>query len=109
MEIKTSGRLGNLLQAMLIEFRFHNLPGGIFYKRGAAVIAPNWNERALGSADTNRENFYADIRCCFGGFQRVSAELFAIGENNQAAISGRALAEYIDREIDRFRNVRPAF
>src|SRR2546430_776075 len=109
MEIKPSGRLGNLLQTMLIEFRFYNLPGGIFYKRGAAILAPDWNERTLRSADTNRENFYAGIRCRFGRFHRVSTELFAIGENDQATVSGRALAECIHCEIDRFRNVRSAF
>src|SRR5437588_1694643 len=109
MKIKSASRLSDVAQSLFVQLRFHNLSGGIFDERGAAIFAVDWNERALRCADSDRENFHA----CIGGglrqLDRVAAEFFAVGENYQRAISSRAFPKCLHREIDRLGNICAAF
>ena len=109
MKIKSTGGLSDFAQPLFVELRFHNLSGGIFHECSSAVIAVNWNERALWRADANRENLYACIRRGFRGLRCIAAEFFAIGENDQRAISGGAFSKRVNRQVNRFRNIRSAF
>ena len=82
---------------------------GIFHERRSAIVAVDWNERALRRAHPNRENSHARISRGLGCLRRITVQLFAIGENDQRSISGGAFSKCVYGEIDRFGNIRPAF
>src|SRR2546429_6954499 len=109
MKKNPAGGLSDFAQPLFVELRFHNLSSGIFPEGGSAVTTVNWNERALWRADANRENLHACIRRGFRSLRRIAAEFFSVGENDQRAISGRAFSKRVNREVDRFGNIRSAF
>ncbi|PYK68319.1 MAG: hypothetical protein DME45_08110 [Verrucomicrobia bacterium] len=60
-------------------------------------------------ADANCENLYARFLRLFCFLDRITAQLFAVGENNEGAVAHRAFAKRLYCQRDRFANVGAPF
>src|SRR5438477_431108 len=99
MQIKTAANLRDFVQPFFVKLRFYNLSRGIFHERRSAIVAVDWNERALRRAHPNRENSHARISRGLGCLRRITVQLFAIGENDQRSISGGAFSKCVYGEL----------
>ena len=59
--------------------------------------------------NADRENFYARFLRFLCFLDRIAAQFFAVGKNDQGAVSHRAFAKCLHRQRDRFTNVGAAF
>ena len=81
----------------------------VLHKRGPAIFARDWNQRTTRCSDSNGENPHARFRRRFRCDDRVAAQVFAVGENNERTITSRCFAIDARRERDRFGNISAAF
>ena len=109
LQIKSSACLRDFAQTLFIQFRFHHLSSRVFHEGRFAIFAADRNKRALRRPHADCENPHTGVGRSLCALHCVSAQLFAIGENDQRAISHRALAECARGQRDRFGNVRAAF
>src|SRR5260370_17549346 len=95
MKKKSAGGLSDFAHPFFVELRFYNLPGGIFHERSPAIVAVDWNERALRRAHPDRENSHARISPGLRCLRRVPVQLFPIGENDQRCISAAPFSHFV--------------
>src|SRR5260370_39808320 len=109
MEIKSAGGLRDLSQSLFVQLRFYDLTCRILNKARFTIFAADRNQRTRRSSHADREDSHTCISGGFGIFNGISAQLLAIGENNERAISYSAFAETLRRKTDSRRYICAAF
>ena len=74
-----------------------------------AIFSRHRNERTLRCSDAHGKNAHASVSRFFCGFQGVTAQFFAVGEDDQSAISHGAFAEALGRKSNGARDICSAF
>src|SRR5207237_10163594 len=94
---------------LLPTLRIYDLTCLILNKCHFTIFAADRNQGTRWSSHADREDTDACISGGFGIFNGITAQLLAIGENNEGAISYRAFAETLRRKTDSRRDICAAF
>src|SRR5262245_51017710 len=109
MDVKPACCLSNLAQPRLIELRFHDLSLGVFYERSPAAFSLDGNKRASRRPNPDGEDAHSGVRGFFRCPHRIAAQFFAIGENDQGAITDCRFAKGPGGQSNCGRDVSAAF
>ncbi len=92
---------GDVLQQRFVETAHDHIPGAVLFE--AAFL--HRNRRAVGGSDADGVEVHAGFPRCFGGFSCISFVVFAVGDEQDGAVSGTLGAEEGDSHRQRGADV----
>ena len=108
VEIKTSGGLRDIPQALLVQLRFYDLTLSIFNERILGVLRPDWDQGTLWGSDTDGENADACVGRGLRGFKGIATQFLPVCKNDEGAIARGAFPVGFNGKADGFGNVGAA-